>query len=86
MDNSGCVIEYLSKHEKMKQTAVQWLLENLITEPFSEEHFEYNNNCWYKAEEMEKAQIMKTWYDCKLSIIERNPTDAEQYYNETFKS
>jgi hypothetical protein len=39
-----------------------------------------------QAKEMEKAQIMKTWYDCKLSIIERNPTDAEQYYNETFKS
>jgi hypothetical protein len=39
-----------------------------------------------QAKQMEKGQIMKTWYDCKLSIIERNPTDAEQYYNETFKS
>jgi TusA-related sulfurtransferase len=39
-----------------------------------------------EAKQMEKGQIMKTWYDCKLSIIERNPTDAKQYYNETFKS
>jgi hypothetical protein len=43
----------------MKQTAVEWLLENLITEPFSEEHFKYNNECWDKAEEMEKKEKLK---------------------------
>jgi hypothetical protein len=69
-----------------KQTAIDWLLENLISEPYSEADFKHNSDCWDKAKEMEKGQIMKTWYDCKLSIIERNPTDAEQYYNETFKS
>jgi hypothetical protein len=67
-------------------TAVEWLLENLITEPYSEADFEHNSDCWDKAKQMEKGQIMKTWYDCKLSIIERNPTDAKQYYNKTFKS
>jgi hypothetical protein len=38
-----------------------------------------------KAKEMEKEQIIQTWYDCKMSVIEKNPTTAEQYYNETFK-
>jgi hypothetical protein len=64
----------------MKQTAVEWLIEELtLNEPpkWVQEIIE-------KAKEMEKDQIIKTWYDCKLSIIERNPTDAEQYYNETF--
>jgi hypothetical protein len=72
--------------ERMEKqlTAVNWLVDeiNKLTglnickdEPIIEQ-----------AKEMEKGQIMKTWYDCKLSIIERNPTDAEQYYNETFKS
>jgi hypothetical protein len=65
----------------MKQTAVEWLFEKLdvVDSSISYEYFK-------QAKEMEKGQIMKTWYDCKLSIIERNPTDAEQYYNETFKS
>jgi hypothetical protein len=43
----------------MKQTAVEWLIENLITEPFLEEHFEYNYNCWDKAKEMEKKEKLK---------------------------
>jgi hypothetical protein len=38
-----------------------------------------------QAKEMEKEQIIQTWYDCKMSVIEKNPTTAEQYYNETFK-
>jgi hypothetical protein len=66
----------------MKQiSAVEWLVEQW---PILESQLP----SWLidKAKEMEKGQIMKTWYDCKLSIIERNPTDAEQYYNETFKS
>ena len=65
----------------MKQTAVDWLVDKL--EIFATEE---EMNIIEQAKEMEKGQIMKTWYDCKLSIIERNPTDAEQYYNETFKS
>jgi hemerythrin len=69
-----------------KQTAVEWLYNNLKS------HFEHDGDLleivqfsFQQAKEMEKQQIIKTWYDCKLSIIERNPTDAEQYYNETFK-
>ena len=83
MDNGGCFIKYLSKHEKMKQTAIDWLLENLITEPFSEEHFEYNNNCWDKAEQMEKEQI-KFFYD-KGHLYTGCEHGFEECYNKTFK-
>ena len=46
---------------KMKQTAVEWLLENLNSEPYSEEEFKYNSDCWDKALEIEKEQ--KYTYD-----------------------
>jgi hypothetical protein len=65
-------------------TAVDWLVEKLKENGvnFWQEEIEMIE----EAKQMEKVQIMKTWYDCKLSIIERNPTDAKQYYNKTFKS
>jgi hypothetical protein len=37
-------------------TAVEWLLENLMSEPYSEEDFKYNEECWDRAELMEKEQ------------------------------
>jgi hypothetical protein len=40
----------------MEKTAVEWLLENLNSEPYSEEEFNYNKECWDKALEMEKEQ------------------------------
>jgi hypothetical protein len=42
----------------MEQTAVEWLLENLNSEPYSEEDFKYNRDCWDKALEMEKEQML----------------------------
>jgi hypothetical protein len=62
----------------MKQTAVEWLLKNLINEPFSEEDFKHNFNVWNKAEEMEKQQIIDAWENIGAE-------NSEQYYNETFK-
>jgi hypothetical protein len=47
----------------MKQTAVEWLLDNLLSEPWTEKHFEYNKECWDKALEMEKEQIIDFGYD-----------------------
>lgn len=67
----------------MKQTAVEWLLENLISEPHFEKDFNYNSECWDKAKEMEKKQIVDA-VDCFASEWELY--DGEQYYNETFKS
>jgi len=51
----------------MKQTAVEWLEDNLLSEPWAEEHFEHNYECWDKAKEMEKeqshAEYMRGWKD-----------------------
>lgn len=38
------------------KTTVEWLEDNLIFEPWAEEHFEHNYKCWDKAKEMEKEQ------------------------------
>ena len=71
------------------KTAVEWLADELcyITDNgrYIIDNTDDVTDVVNQAKEMEKEQIVKTWYDCKLSIIERNPTDAEQYYNETFK-
>jgi|688.fasta_scaffold11962_12 hypothetical protein len=73
----------------MKQTAVEFFedeLKDKLGTIVINKNWELLEQIIDQAKEMEKGQIMKTWYDCKLSIIEKNPTDAEQYYNETFKS
>ena len=45
----------------MKQTAVEWLEDNLLSEPWTEEHFKYNAECWDKAKEMERETNIITW-------------------------
>ena len=69
----------------MKQTALQWLLENLISEPLAEEHFEHNKECWNKAEEMEKQQIINAWENGYREFYDGSST-PEEYYNKTFKN
>ena len=66
-------------------TAVTWLLENLISEPYSEADFEHNEKCWDKAEEMHKQQIMQAVYDSMGTNFDPNMGRAELYYNETYK-
>jgi hypothetical protein len=39
------------------KTSVEWLEDNLIFEPWAEDHFKHNSECWDKAKEMEKEQI-----------------------------
>ena len=48
-------------------TAVEWLLENINSEPYSEEEFNYNSDCWEKAKEMEKEQ--KIEFACKVAEL-----------------
>jgi HD superfamily phosphodiesterase len=72
----------------MKQTAVEWLLENLINETFSEEDFKHNFNVWNKAKEMEKQQMwnyIETNYVIGENSLLFHKQEFEQYYNETFK-
>ena len=93
----------------MKQTAVEWLVEQILTEvqnyedgdietesePFKHEYVnkyigmidlsEFVN----KAKAMEKQQIIDAYYQIgkdHQDMIFAIEKDAEQYYNETFKS
>jgi len=62
----------------MKQTAVEWLKEALIT---SENTPNYNQWAFNKAKEMEKEQIIDAF-----EHVDFNLDDGLHYYNETFKS
>ena len=68
----------------MKQTAVEWLVANIDWQLLKNTTTHYKMIV-EKAKEMEKANIIDTWYDCKMSIIDKNPTTADEYYNKTFK-
>ena len=73
------------------KTAVEWLLENLNSEPYSEEEFNYNKECWDKAIEMEKEQIIDFAYviaDDLACGVFRDKEDMEKRYDEflTFRS
>jgi hypothetical protein len=65
----------------MKLTAVEWLLENLISEPHSEKDFEHNKNCWDKAELMEIEQIRRAF--CHGEVA-RDRIDSMEYFKETY--
>jgi hypothetical protein len=62
----------------MKQTAVEWLMQQL---PTIDKYDPYYQNLFTQAKEMEKEQIIDACKQCSYSYEE-----AEQYYNETFKS
>jgi hypothetical protein len=63
----------------MKQTAVNWLVEQICGDHTSEWQEQIK-----QAKEMEKEQIIDAWDNgCEDDGIIDN---AEQYYNETFKS
>lgn len=40
-------------------TPIEYLEENLISEPYSENQFKHNKECWNKAENMEKVKEAK---------------------------
>ena len=64
----------------MKQTAVEWLFEQLDIS----QGYESAIKILEQAKEMEKEQIKKAF--CKNSQKWFCQLEAEQYYNETFKS
>jgi hypothetical protein len=57
----------------MKQTAVEWLAEQML-------HPQIFNPYIEQAKEMEKQQIIDAYYTSHISMM-----NAEEYYNETFK-
>ena len=65
----------------MKQTAVEWLINEMHKKEQGLIETSYNH-LFDQAKEMEKQQIIDAW------IVEDNTLQrlrAEQYYNETFK-
>ena len=62
---------------KMKQTAVEWLMEEYIN------GLAINLQIMKKALEMEKEQIIDAWIN---SLTKGDYNSADEYYNETYKS
>ena len=74
------MLEYKEvKMSNKKQSSIEWLYNKM---------YEHRGNItieeFEQAKAMHKEEIIDTWYDCKMSVIEKNPTTADQYYNETF--
>ena len=72
----------------MKQTAVEWLVEEMILRLSIriENTFE-GNNLLKKAKEMEKENIKQAYNDGKAAVIHiKNNMSLEEYYDKTFKN
>jgi len=74
----------------MKQTAVEWLYENILLTPLDIRSI---NKCLEQAKEMEKEQIIYSNFngqsvDKKLKDINihKMRIKAEQYYKQTYES
>ena len=68
------------------RTAVEWLVEELKSR--SIDLNKWNGDLVEQAKEMEKQQIIDAvvWFDNTARRPYEIEIDAEQYYNETFKS
>jgi hypothetical protein len=64
----------------MKQTAIEWLVDELILEGFNVPKVFYD-----KAKEMEKEQIIEA-YNTSFLLRDKPYSTAEKYYNETYES
>ena len=65
-------------------TAVEWLIQNIVEDQtIKAKSMTEWINIFEQAKAMEKEQIIDSWEDGKDSFSSRN---AEQYYDETFKS
>ena len=71
-------------HNKMKQTAVQWLFEEYKKREIATDEMV---ELFVKAEQREKEQIIEAYRTGVEEDVYNNPLKTgEQYYNETFKS
>jgi hypothetical protein len=68
----------------MKQTAVEWLMQQL---PTIDKYDPYYQNLFTQAKAMEKEQISNAYvYGAAYGIDVPNNLIPKTYYNETFKS
>ena len=68
----------------MKQTAVEWLINCIESMNWGE--ITTRKELYEKAKAMEKEQIMDAYQKGFTRELGNRNEDAEQYYNETFKS
>ena len=68
----------------MKQTAVEWLVEELNDNGFS--HLDLATDIIEQAKEIEKEQIISAFKEGNLYHGWAIKHEPEQYYNETFKN
>jgi hypothetical protein len=61
-----------------KQTAIEWLEDNLNFEPYDEEEFISNNKIWEQAKQMEREQIEESFNSSSYFI------DGKEYYDDTY--
>jgi len=67
--------------EQVKQTATEWLYEQLTSTWFDKTS---GQHILEQAKEMEKEQIMNAFDIRKIDIAFDKKTTSEQYYNETY--
>jgi hypothetical protein len=65
-----------------EQTAVEWLEDNLIGNPFSEKDFSHNVNVFKQAKAMEKEQRNKDYNAGYTDAQCNHINDCENYGNE----
>jgi len=65
----------------MKQTAVEWLLEQI--NPYG---VSVHQSLFEQAKEMEKEQIIKAYWSSYKEGQYSGDKTADEYYNETYKS
>jgi len=66
----------------MKQTATEWLEENLLSEPYSELDFNHNQRVWELAMILEKQQIIKAAASAYEDMFGTDGTEyGEKYYD-----
>jgi hypothetical protein len=69
--------------ENKKQTAVDWLIEQLT--PSISLQLKYIDELKDKAKEMEKNQIINTFKDAQVFKVVNDETRAEQYYYKIYE-
>ena len=65
----------------MKQTAVEWLIEQLFTYGLIDKNIHRNNVIFHQAKEKFEQQIIDAYETSHISMM-----TAEQYYRETYES
>ena len=70
----------------MKQTAVEWLINEIIAKDWWYLPESMKQDIIKQAKAMEKEQIIRTHLMARCYDTPNSYNEAEEYYNETFKS